>query len=584
MHREIASRSFSQSLMRLINDRTIHTKVKSRTAELIKQWSDDFKGDSSLGIMTETHNTLKAQGLSLEPPSRPQKKDITEADRRREEEELQTALALSLNESKTAGVDTNSARMTDQQNSRNQIDNGPNAYTVPTDRSNGAYMLPVSQSQPVQSQQLQQTPIEDRTAATVSRCRALYDFVANEAGELTFHRGDVITVIESAYKDWWRGSLHGNIGIFPTNYVENLADPTPADLQREAEEETRIFAEAKNVEKILSLLSSAELSDPSLADNEQLQNLYHSTLSIRPKLVRLIEKYSQKKDDLILLNEKFMQARKDYDGLMEASLTKYSTAHRYTARPAYEARQASPAHYQRPMRSGGYPADAYQYVVENKSQHPNGSRRPLAADQRPNMTGDGMYQQPETRQARTGSIPERYHQQQPQKDQVSFQQSGLVAPQQRPQYSGASDTYRPNQMNALRHGSSEPPYSEVPRQAPHDSPNIVGNMQHPLNPYSGPESSHNTPASPSQELAHAFPSAPEPIRASSYDHARADREGGPPIAYYNTIEQTSAPQYVTPVIPKSNPSARPTSVAGPGYDNDNLPDPAEYYRRDDHDY
>ena len=53
----------------------------------------------------------------------------------------------------------------------------------------------------------------------VTRVRALYDFVPSEPSELGFSRGDIITVIDSVYKDWWRGELRGHTGIFPVNYI-----------------------------------------------------------------------------------------------------------------------------------------------------------------------------------------------------------------------------------------------------------------------------------------------------------------------------------------------------------------------------
>ena len=54
-------------------------------------------------------------------------------------------------------------------------------------------------------------PVE--TVATVSKVRALYDLVSYEPDELSFRKGDVITVIESVYRDWWRGSLpSGKLG------------------------------------------------------------------------------------------------------------------------------------------------------------------------------------------------------------------------------------------------------------------------------------------------------------------------------------------------------------------------------------
>jgi signal transducing adaptor molecule len=109
------------------------------------------------------------------------------------------------------------------------------------------------------------------TAATVSRVRALYDFNPSEPGELQFRKGDIISVLESVYKDWWKGSLHGQTGIFPLNYVEKLQDPTREELEREAQMEAEVFAEIKNVEKLLALLStSAESGRGDVRDNEEI--------------------------------------------------------------------------------------------------------------------------------------------------------------------------------------------------------------------------------------------------------------------------------------------------------------------------
>lgn len=107
------------------------------------------------------------------------------------------------------------------------------------------------------------------TAATVSRVRALYDFVPSEAGELAFRKGDIIAVLESVYKDWWKGSLRGQTGIFPLNYVEKLADPTAEELQRDAQMEAEVFGQIKNVEKLLAMLSTSE-GNTSVQDNDEI--------------------------------------------------------------------------------------------------------------------------------------------------------------------------------------------------------------------------------------------------------------------------------------------------------------------------
>jgi signal transducing adaptor molecule len=163
-----------------------------------------------------------------------------------------------------------------------------------TESSTSTSSAPASQTQATTSQAVQ----PGTSAATVSRVRALFDFQPSEPGELQFRKGDIIAVLESVYKDWWKGSLRGQTGIFPLNYVEKLPDPTVEELQREAQMEAEVFGQIKNVEKLLTLLSTRS-SELNVQDNEEITALYHSTLSIRPKLIELIGKYSQKKGMLI---------------------------------------------------------------------------------------------------------------------------------------------------------------------------------------------------------------------------------------------------------------------------------------------
>lgn len=263
MHVELASRAFTDAMLRLANDRNTHQQVKAKILERMAEWAEMFKNDPSLGIMGDQYQKLKSQNPNLHPPSAPSKSRLTDVDRQKEEEELQMALKLSVQaQAAPAEAKTNAAIAT-----------------------GGSSQASTAAPQPVPS---------GTTAATVSRVRALYDFQPSEPGELQFRKGDVITVLESVFKDWWKGTLRGQTGIFPLNYVEKLADPTADELQREAQMEVEVFAEIKNVEKLLTLLStnSSELRGE---DNEEITKLYNQTLTIRPKLIELIGKYSQKK-------------------------------------------------------------------------------------------------------------------------------------------------------------------------------------------------------------------------------------------------------------------------------------------------
>ncbi|KAI5475373.1 hypothetical protein MNV49_001477 [Pseudohyphozyma bogoriensis] len=56
------------------------------------------------------------------------------------------------------------------------------------------------------------------------RCRAVWDYVQSQEDDLPFQKGDIITIEEEPNADWWRGSLDGRTGIFPSNHVERMDD------------------------------------------------------------------------------------------------------------------------------------------------------------------------------------------------------------------------------------------------------------------------------------------------------------------------------------------------------------------------
>ncbi|KAL1917204.1 uncharacterized protein VTP21DRAFT_4860 [Calcarisporiella thermophila] len=330
LHREVASRAFTSLLVKLAKDKANHERVRTRILELVQQWSHEFRSDPSLGIMEETYQSLRQQGFVFPSPQKPKKEYTqTELDRQKEEEELQLALALSLSES-------------EKHSSRHGYQ--PQQHKMPD------------------------KPKEPEQPQKVSRVRALYDFVPTEQGELGFQKGDVIRVLESHYRDWWKGQLQGRIGIFPVNYVEFLQDPTPEDLVREAEMESQVLSESKNIEDLVEMLSSVDPQKDNFSENERLQTLYNRVLTIRPKLVKLIEKYSQRKDELISLNDKFLKARGTYDQLMEASISRYSGQP-----PAHHAHHA--------QNYGSYPPQGYSSAPASTAPYsPSVPFAPLAPE------------------------------------------------------------------------------------------------------------------------------------------------------------------------------------------------------------
>lgn len=60
---------------------------------------------------------------------------------------------------------------------------------------------------------------------------AIYDFTATKPDELSFHQGNIITVIENTDDDWWQGELNGVIGYFPMTYVEPLSSSHTVEIE-----------------------------------------------------------------------------------------------------------------------------------------------------------------------------------------------------------------------------------------------------------------------------------------------------------------------------------------------------------------
>lgn len=60
MHRELASRSFTQTLIRLSSDHTVHHTVKTKLVEVMEELVKLFSGDRSLSIMADALNQVKS--------------------------------------------------------------------------------------------------------------------------------------------------------------------------------------------------------------------------------------------------------------------------------------------------------------------------------------------------------------------------------------------------------------------------------------------------------------------------------------------------------------------------------------------
>lgn len=360
--------------------------------------------------------------------------------------------------------------------------------------------------------------------------KALYDFVATEDGELTFKQGDIVEVLDRVYKEWWKGVLNHQEGIFPVNYVEdyepvNAVNPvqqpgsvivsnqgvsnTPPPQAPVTITEEYIFAQVAEVNKLLSILQGAVQSGDgsSIITNEDVQHMYHQISAMRPKLVQLIDEYTTKKQELVDLNQKLVHARRSYDHLMADAANRRNQS---TYSP-----QVSQQFPQTPQTTG------------------------------PQYTQPAQYAQPS-----------------------QYAQPAQYAPTeqyaQAPQYAQAQQ-YTPTAQ-----------YAQAPQTAPQAAPQSVPHSAPQTAPHYPPQAPSQPPPQPPQASQPAYPqsyaSGYSPYAQSPYEtHPQSPRTSIPSVATPsippNTVTPTPASPYVQTPVPSGH------GAYHPGYPPQTLQDP-----------
>ncbi|KAK9449084.1 uncharacterized protein V1518DRAFT_451131 [Limtongia smithiae] len=276
--RELASSMFTNALVRLGSDRTAHPTVKTKLLEVVQEMTTAFGSDPQLALMAAALNTIKASNPSLAArvtePARPSVQRAETSD----EDDIKKAIALSLQD-------------------------------VPAARAE-----PPQQQHP--QQQPQQKPVPEQAQnMVVHRVRAQYDYETEEANTLSFKKGDIIWVLDGEYSDWWKGSLRGQIGLFPLNYVEPMTSPSNEELAAEAAEETEVFAAVGDVSRLVQLVTM-----PSEENRAEMRTLYEKAISLQPKLVRVLTRYAERKNEFEDLNARFKEAMDKYNEIFVSSL------------------------------------------------------------------------------------------------------------------------------------------------------------------------------------------------------------------------------------------------------------------------
>lgn len=88
--------------------------------------------------------------------------------------------------------------------------------------------FPATYVKPLTSSSNRSTPVshgyqDSPTDPNIERVMALYPYQAQNEDELSFEKGDVISVLAKEETAWWRGELNGVSGVFPSNYVSPMS-------------------------------------------------------------------------------------------------------------------------------------------------------------------------------------------------------------------------------------------------------------------------------------------------------------------------------------------------------------------------
>ncbi|XP_072218107.1 intersectin-2a isoform X2 [Leuresthes tenuis] len=57
---------------------------------------------------------------------------------------------------------------------------------------------------------------------------AMYDYTAANQDELSFSKGQLISILDKTNPDWWKGDANGVTGLLPTNYVKMTTESDPS--------------------------------------------------------------------------------------------------------------------------------------------------------------------------------------------------------------------------------------------------------------------------------------------------------------------------------------------------------------------
>uniref|UniRef100_A0A3P9IJC5 Spectrin alpha chain, non-erythrocytic 1 n=1 Tax=Oryzias latipes TaxID=8090 RepID=A0A3P9IJC5_ORYLA len=134
----------------------------------------------------------------------------------------------------------------------------------------------------------QVAPTDDETGKEL--VLALYDYQEKSPREVTMKKGDILTLLNSTNKDWWKVEVNDRQGFVPAAYVKKL-DPTQSSSRENLLDEHGSIAVRQ--EQIETQLVTKEACSVSVR-MKQVEELYGTLLELGEKRKDMLEKSCKK--------------------------------------------------------------------------------------------------------------------------------------------------------------------------------------------------------------------------------------------------------------------------------------------------
>jgi len=149
-----------------------------------------------------------------------------------------------------------------------------------------------------------ESELQDNANKKRLKARALYEYTPVQPDELKLGVGEIIYILDKNVEDegWWRGESikTGRIGLFPDNFVEEIAEPSPSPQQP-----------IQNINGSLKKRSGIVLTPPTNNTTNTLSNNQNNMNSSSTNGINVSDKLSDQTSSPSSSNNSIVFSRKD---------------------------------------------------------------------------------------------------------------------------------------------------------------------------------------------------------------------------------------------------------------------------------